>query len=59
MGFVVERLRDSAAGSRKLFTVSVSSRPSRSDAAADGCYFSRLRARFSSSFRAVEADDER
>ena len=59
MGFVVERLRDSADGSRKPCTVSVSSWPSHSDAAADGCSFSRLRARFSSSFRAVDADDER
>jgi hypothetical protein len=53
IGFVVARLRAKAAGSLKPMTVSVSSRPSRSDAAADGCSVSRARARFRSRFLAV------
>lgn len=52
IGFVVADRRSRVAERPRPITVSVSSSPSRSDAATPGCFVSRLAARFSSSFLA-------
>jgi hypothetical protein len=49
IGFVVASVRSKARGRPRPTTVSVSSRPSRSDVAAPGCSFARRRSRLLSS----------